>query len=53
MTDRNDLDDQIYKTFVGCGIAGKQTPRASSGEHLRELLRENHPFLFSLIHKFN
>jgi type I site-specific restriction-modification system R (restriction) subunit len=20
MTDRTDLDDQIYKTFVGCGI---------------------------------
>ena len=23
MTDRNDLDSQIYKTFVGCGIADK------------------------------
>src|SRR5450759_421307 len=53
MTDRNDLDDQIYKTFVGCSIAHKQTPRASSGEDLRERLRENHPFIFSLIHKFN
>ena len=29
MTDRNDLDGQIYKTFVGCGIADDQTPRAS------------------------
>jgi type I restriction enzyme R subunit len=53
MTDRNDLDSQIYATFVGCGIADKQTPRASSGERLRELLRENHGFVFSLIHKFN
>src|ERR1017187_3313726 len=53
MTDRTDLDDQLYKTFVGCGIAGKQTPRASSGEDLRALLRENHSFVFSLIHKFN
>ena len=26
MTDRNDLDSQIYKTFVGCGIADNQTP---------------------------
>src|SRR5947208_7645481 len=34
MTDRNDLDSQIYATFVGCGIADKQTPRASSGEDL-------------------
>ncbi len=53
MTDRNDLDSQIYGTFVGCGIADKQTPRASSGEDLRERLRENHRFIFSLIHKFN
>jgi type I restriction enzyme R subunit len=41
MTDRNDLDSQIYGTFVGCG------------EDLRERLRENHRFVFSLIHKFN
>jgi type I restriction enzyme R subunit len=27
MTDRHDLDSQIYKTFVGCGIADDQTPR--------------------------
>src|ERR1035437_5273220 len=53
MTDRNDLDDQIYKTFVGCGIADKQTPRTCSGEDLRERLHENHAFIFSLIHKFN
>lgn len=53
MTDRNDLDSQIYGTFVGAGIADKQTPRASSGEDLRELLGENHRFIFSLIHKFN
>ena len=53
MTDRNDLDSQIYATFVGCGIADKRTPRASSGEELREILRENHRFIFSLIHKFN
>jgi type I restriction enzyme R subunit len=53
MTDRNDLDSQIYATFVGCGIADKQTPRASSGEDLRQRLSENHGFIFSLIHKFN
>jgi len=53
MTDRNDLDGQISGTFVGCGIADKLTPRASSGEALRGLLQENHRFVFSLIHKFN
>jgi type I restriction enzyme R subunit len=53
MTDRNDLDSQIYGTFVGCGVAGEQTPRASSGEVLKDLLKENHRYIFSLIHKFN
>ena len=53
MTDRNDLDSQIYKTFVGCGIADDQTPRAASGDDLEKLLKENHRYIFSLIHKFN
>ena len=53
MTDRHDLDSQIYKTFVGCGIADDQTPRASSGEGLEKTLKENHRYVFSLIHKFN
>ncbi len=53
MTDRNDLDSQIYRTFVGCDIADEQTPRASSGDALQDLLKENHRFVFSLIHKFN
>jgi type I restriction enzyme R subunit len=53
MTDRNDLDSQIYSTFVGCGVADDQTPRAASGPDLRKYLKENHRFIFSLIHKFN
>ena len=53
MTDRNDLDSQIYKTFAGCGIADDQTPRAASGDDLEERLKENHRYVFSLIHKFN
>ena len=53
MTDRNDRDGQIYKTFVGCGIADDQTPRATSGDDLEKLLKENHRYVFSLIHKFN
>ena len=53
MTDRKDLDNQIYKTFVGCGIAHNQTPRAESGEDLERLLKENHRYVFTLIHKFN
>ncbi len=54
MTDRDDLDDQIYKTFVGCGIVdAKTTPRAASGTELRRILGEDHRYVFSLIHKFN
>ena len=53
MTDRNDLDSQIYRTFVGCGIADDNTPRAASGDDLEKLLKQNHRYVFSLIHKFN
>jgi type I restriction enzyme R subunit len=53
MTDRTDLDDQIYRTFVGSGLASEKTPRAATGEALRDLLKENHRYVFSLIHKFN
>ncbi|MCY4585472.1 MAG: type I restriction endonuclease subunit R, partial [Bryobacterales bacterium] len=53
MTDRNDLDGQIYNTFVGCGIADDNTPRAASGDDLEKLLKQNHRYVFSLIHKFN
>jgi type I restriction enzyme, R subunit len=53
MTDREDLDDQIFRTFVGCGVADEKTPRAKSGDDLKALLGQNHRFVFSLIHKFN
>ena len=53
MTDREDLDDQIWRTFVGCGVSDEKTPRASSGKELKKILSENHRFIFSLIHKFN
>jgi type I restriction enzyme, R subunit len=53
MTDREDLDDQIFRTFVGCGAGDEQTPRAASGKILKTLLQENHRLIFSLVHKFN
>lgn len=54
MTDREDLDDQIWRTFIGCGMVDpKTTPRASSGKDLKAALQQNHSFIFSLIHKFN
>jgi type I restriction enzyme R subunit len=53
MTDREDLDDQIFRTFVGCGVADEKTPRAKSGDDLKTLLGQNLRFVFSLVHKFN
>ena len=53
MTDRHDLDDQIYATFTGCNIVDKSTPRAADGRDLEARLGENHRYVFSLIHKFN
>jgi len=55
LTDRDDLDTQIYKTFAGCGVVDhdRDPCRASSGEHLSRLLAEHKSHVFSLIQKFN
>lgn len=53
VTDRNELDDQIYKTFAATGsITGAQV-QASSGEHLKQLLGQNNRYVFTLIQKFH
>lgn len=54
VTDRTDLDDQIYKTFSRAGILteSEEAVRAQSGEDLRMKLREDHRTLFTLIQKF-
>jgi type I restriction enzyme R subunit len=55
LTDREDLDTQIYKTFAGCGVADNDRDpcRASDGNHLKDLLGAHKPHVFSLIQKFN
>jgi len=55
VTDREDLDNQIYKTFAGCAIVDnkRETVRASSGDHLERLLGEHKAYVFAMIHKFN
>jgi len=54
LTDRDDLDAQIYKTFAGCGVVGEAKEcRAASGAHLHRLLTEHKSHIFSLIQKFN
>ena len=54
VTDRDDLDDQIYKNFASAGVVteAEKTVRASSAEHLKRLLREDHRYVFTLIQKF-
>ena len=54
-TDRVELDNQIAKTFKACGAVSEAEGdecHAASGAHLRELLRGNHRYVFTLIHKF-
>ena len=55
VTDRVELDDQIAKTFKTCGAVSEAEGdecHAKSGEHLKELLRGNHRYVFTLVHKF-
>ena len=54
LTDRNDLDDQLFGQFQRCADILGQTPVQASGrEHLRELLnRASGGVIFTTIHKF-
>jgi type I restriction enzyme R subunit len=54
ITDREDLDNQIYKNFAKTGAVteSEQKVRANSGEHLKQLLTEDHRYVFTLIQKF-
>jgi type I restriction enzyme R subunit len=52
VTDRKELDEQIYRNFLNVGAVTEQEVHAESGDHLRQLLTENHRNVFTLIHKF-
>ncbi|MBN4079621.1 type I restriction endonuclease subunit R [bacterium AH-315-C08] len=54
MTDRNDLDDQLFGTFANCKDLLRQTPvQAGSRLHLRELLKvASGGVIFTTIQKF-
>lgn len=53
VTDRTELERQLYDTFTGVGAVTEKNVVAKSREHLRELLKENHRYVFTLIHKFS
>ncbi|HIK15822.1 MAG TPA: type I restriction endonuclease subunit R [Leptolyngbyaceae cyanobacterium M33_DOE_097] len=54
LTDREDLDDQIYKNFAYAGAVTEpeREVRAKNADHLKQLLREDHRYVFTLIQKF-
>ena len=53
VTDRTDLDKQIYKTFLRSGfMTPEEKVQPASGKKLREELNSNRSILFTLIHKF-
>ncbi|MBL7694840.1 MAG: type I restriction endonuclease subunit R [Ferruginibacter sp.] len=59
VTDRDELDTQIYGTFSGVGAVPQvkagaaNSLKAKSGKNLKQLLSNDHRYLFTLIHKFN
>jgi type I restriction enzyme R subunit len=54
ITDRLDLDSQIYKNFARCGAVNEPEVqvRAADGGDLRTKLGDDHRYVFTLIHKF-
>jgi type I restriction enzyme R subunit len=53
VTDRLELDKQIYGTFQGTGVVDDPTARATSGDDLKALLKTGKRYIFTIIHKFN
>jgi len=55
LTDRNDLDDQLFTTFANCKQLLRQTPvQAENKEHLNELLKvSGGGIIFTTIQKFS
>ncbi len=52
VTDRSDLDRQVYKNFATVGAVYEQEVHAESIVHLKELLRADHRQIFTTIQKF-
>src|ERR1019366_6887106 len=56
ITDREDLDGQIYRNFANTGalLENEKRVRADSGESLKRMLnQEDHRYVFTLIQKFH
>ncbi len=53
VVDRSELERQLYDTFTAVGAVTNKQVIAKNREHLRDLLKENHRYVFTLIHKFS
>ncbi len=55
LTDREELNTQISELFVNCGLINGDAKNfvASSGQNLIDRIKDNPPFIFTLIYKFN
>ncbi|MGI9344733.1 MAG: type I restriction endonuclease subunit R [Gammaproteobacteria bacterium] len=53
VTDRDDLDGQIYRNFLNTGTVRKEeAAQPSDSEQMRTFLGQNKPLVFTLIQKF-
>ena len=52
VTDRKELDGQIYKNFARTGATTEDEIQAESSDDLKRLLKEDHRYIFTLIQKF-
>lgn len=52
VTDREDLDKQIYGNFLDTGAVYERNVRANSKANLKKLLSEDHRYVFTMIQKF-
>ena len=53
ITDRDDLDDQIYKNFLRTNtVTELEAARPKNGEEMRKFLSQNKRIVFTLIQKF-
>lgn len=53
ITDRKDLDDQLYKNFLRTEVISEEySSQPKNSSELREVLKTNVDFIFTLIHKF-
>ena len=52
VTDRRELDRQLYRQFASSGAVAESGAQAETSRELRQLLAEDHRYVFTLIHKF-